>query len=180
MHEPSPAYERARDGLQIVKTDAAALSDEQVVRGYRTLWRVERAFREVKDNIDSGQFKAIQVAACEGIANPVLSNRIRRHYEDRLRKMVKILKQVGFEAKMPGGTFYLYVPAPKGAGTVLFPNAEAASQHLIREHLISTVPWDDAGSFLRFGATFESKDKSDDARVLGELESRLKRADLRF
>ena len=50
--EAGLAYERARDGLQIVKTDAAALSDEQVVRGYRTLWRVERAFREVKDNIE--------------------------------------------------------------------------------------------------------------------------------
>ena len=46
------AYERARDGLQILKTDSTALSDEEVVRGYRTLWRVERAFHEVKDNIE--------------------------------------------------------------------------------------------------------------------------------
>ena len=45
-------YEKARDGLQIMKTNASELADRDVVRGYRTLWRVERAFRELKDNID--------------------------------------------------------------------------------------------------------------------------------
>lgn len=45
-------YEQARDGLQIIKTDSTTLSDREVVRGYRTLWRVERAFRELKDNIE--------------------------------------------------------------------------------------------------------------------------------
>ena len=46
------AYEQARDGLQILKTDSTTLSDWDVLRGYRTLWRVERAFREMKDNIE--------------------------------------------------------------------------------------------------------------------------------
>jgi transposase len=45
------AQEQALDGLQILKTNSTTLADEEVVRGYRTLWRVERAFREVKDNI---------------------------------------------------------------------------------------------------------------------------------
>ncbi len=142
--------------------------------------RVVQAIAEVKDNIDSGQFKAIQQAACAGIADIRLSERIRRHYQGRLRKMVAILKKAGFKARMPGGTFYLYVEAPKGAGTLRFATAEDASQFLIREHLISTVPWDDAGSFLRFSATFESGGPKDDARVLAELESRLARAQLVF
>jgi LL-diaminopimelate aminotransferase len=142
--------------------------------------RVVQAIAEVKDNIDSGQFKAIQHAACAGIADIKLSERIRRHYQGRLRKMVAILKKAGFKAKMPGGTFYLYVEAPKAAGSLQFANAEEASQYLIREHLISTVPWDDAGAFLRFSATFESKGPSDDARVLAELEARLARAQLVF
>ncbi|HBA83468.1 MAG TPA: aspartate aminotransferase [Verrucomicrobia bacterium] len=142
--------------------------------------RVVQAIAEVKDNIDSGQFKAIQHAACAGIADINLSERIRRHYQGRLRKMTAILKKAGFKAKMPGGTFYLYVEAPKAAGSLSFANAEEASQYLIREHLISTVPWDDAGAFLRFSATFESKGPSDDARVLAELEGRLARAQLVF
>jgi transposase len=45
-------YEKARDGLQIIKTDSITLTDREIVRGYRTLWRAERAFREVKDNIE--------------------------------------------------------------------------------------------------------------------------------
>ena len=46
------AEEQALDGLQILKTNSSTLTDEEVVRGYRTLWRVEHAFREVKDNIE--------------------------------------------------------------------------------------------------------------------------------
>ncbi len=82
---------------------------------------------------------------------------------------------------MPGGTFYLYVPAPKGAaGGQTFANAEEASQYLIKEQCISTVPWDDAGAYLRFGATFESAGRADDARVLEELGRRLANAGLVF
>lgn len=142
--------------------------------------RIIQAFAEVKDNIDSGQFKAIQQAACAGIADLQLSESIREHYRVRLEKLVAVLRESGFDAAMPGGTFYLYVPAPRRAGSVEFRTAEDASQYLIREHSISTVPWDDAGHFLRFSATWESRGDADDARVLQELRSRLARAELRF
>ena len=142
--------------------------------------RLVQAVAEVKDNIDSGQFKAIQVAACAGIADIKLSEKIRKHYQRRLRKLVAVLKTAGFKARMPGGTFYLYVPAPKGAGGKTFANAEEASQYLIRAHLISTVPWDDAGAFLRFSSTFESAGTKDDDRVLNELGQRLAQAQLVF
>lgn len=142
--------------------------------------RAVQAFAEVKENVDSGQFKPIQLAACAGIADVALSESIRSHYENRLRRLVAVLKEAGFDARMPGGTFYLYVPAPAGAGEFSFANAEEASQYLIRKHLISTVPWDDAGRFLRFSATFESAGDADDDRVMAELARRLARADLRW
>jgi len=142
--------------------------------------RAVQAYAEVKDNVDSGQFKAIQRAACAGIAEKALSDRIRRHYQRRLRKMVRCLREKGFDARMPGGTFYLYVQAPKGAGSSSFATAEDASQYLIREHMISTVPWDDAGAFLRFSATFESAGSKDDDRVIAELGRRLAQANLKF
>lgn len=141
---------------------------------------VVQAFAEVKDNCDSGQFKAIQLAGCAGIADIQLSETIRAHYKSRLEKMVTVLRRVGFDAQMPGGTFFMYMPAPKGAGALDFKNAEDASQFLIRECSISTVPWDDCGAFLRFSSTFESRGASDDDRVLGELEKRLTAAKLRF
>lgn len=141
---------------------------------------VVRAFSEVKDNCDSGQFKAIQIAACAGIADRALSEAIREHYRVRMEKLVRILRAAGFDAQMPGGTFYLYVPAPCGAGESDFSTAEEASQFLIREASISTVPWDDVGCFLRFSATFESSGDADEDRVLAELETRLRALRLRF
>jgi LL-diaminopimelate aminotransferase len=142
-------------------------------------WAVN-ALAAIKDNCDSGQFKAIQMAACAGIADESLAEDIRSHYEKRLHKMVEILTDVGFDARMPGGTFYLYVKAPKGAGDVTFSNAEEASLYLIENVGISTVPWDNTGPFIRFGAVFESATDADDERVLDELAKRLKQADLRF
>jgi len=142
-------------------------------------WAVD-ALANIKDNCDSGQFKAIQHAACAGIADASLAEGIRDHYEKRLLRMVEVLKEAGFDAKMPGGTFYLYVKAPKGAGDVPFANAEEASLYLIENFGISTVPWDNTGPFVRFGAVFESAGDEDDERVLGELASRLAKADLKF
>jgi LL-diaminopimelate aminotransferase len=142
-------------------------------------WAVN-ALATIKDNCDSGQFKAIQHAACAGIADESLAEGVRAHYEKRLRRMVEVLKGVGFDARMPGGTFYLYLKAPKAAGNVVFANAEEASLHLIENHGISTVPWDNTGPFIRFGAVFESAGDADDERVLGELAARLKQADLKF
>ena len=142
--------------------------------------KVVQAYAEVKDNVDSGQFKAIQLAACAGIADRALADAIKAHYETRLRSMVIALQKVGFDAAMPGGTFYLYVTAPKRAGSVDFANAEDASQFLIKEHMISTVPEDAAGPFLRFSATFESAGESDDGRVVEELTRRLISADLKW
>ncbi len=53
---------------------------------------------------------------------------------------------------MPGGSYFLYTPQPQGRPTDGQPSttAEAVSQYLITEHSICTVPWDDAGAYLRF------------------------------
>jgi LL-diaminopimelate aminotransferase len=142
-------------------------------------WAVD-ALAMIKDNCDSGQFKAIQHAACAGIAEIRLAEEIREHYEKRLRRMVEVLRGVGFDARMPGGTFYLYVKAPKGAGERLFASAEEVSLYLIENFGISTVPWDNTGPFIRFGAVFESAGEADDERVLQELARRLADAQLKF
>ena len=86
-----------------------------------------------------------------------------------------MLKRCGFQAKMPGGTYFLYVPAPKGLdGGPTFANAEAASQYLITEQSIVTVPWDDAGAFLRFSVTYEAADEAAEDKLMEVAEARLK------
>ncbi len=92
-----------------------------------------------------------------------------------MEKLVDVLGRCGFDCQMPGGTYFLYTPAPKGLvdGTV-FDNAEAASQYLIREQSICTVPWDDAGAYLRFSVTYVAPDESAEDALMAQTESRLK------
>jgi LL-diaminopimelate aminotransferase len=135
---------------------------------------VVSAFGMVKDNCDSGQFKAIQRAGMYALDHPEITAEIGRKYERRLRGMVAALSSVGFDATMPRGSFFLYTRAPKAVKSGRkFRSAEEASEFLITERLISTVPWDDVGRYLRFSATFLAKDESDERRVLDELKRRL-------
>lgn len=143
--------------------------------------RVVSAFGHIKDNCDSGQFKAIQKAGCYALSHPEITEAISAKYKRRLGALVKILASVGFDAKMPGGSFYLYVKAPKGIkGGPRFASAEEFSEYLIKEKLISTVPWDDAGAYIRLSATFEARGEADEARVLTEIKRRLGGMELAF
>ena len=87
--------------------------------------------------------------------------------------LVACLNKFGFQAMKPKGSFFLYVRAPKRAGGAAMAKAEDASQWLIAEKLISTVPWDDAGAYVRFSVTFTARDEADERRVLAEIDKRL-------
>lgn len=142
---------------------------------------VVSAFANVKDNNDSGQFVAIQKAGITALAHPEITEDIKKKYHRRLQALVDIFNRLGFTASVPGGTFYLYVEIPAGtADGGFFENAEDFSQFLIKECLISSVPWDDAGHFVRFSATFEAEGGSGEEKVLQEIESRLSRVQFRF
>ena len=51
---------------------------------------------------------------------------------------------------------------------------------MIKEKLISTVPWDDAGHYVRFSVTFVAKDEADEERVIGEIKRRLGQGEFIF
>jgi LL-diaminopimelate aminotransferase len=166
-------------GAKDVGVEIHSLSKAYNMTGWRLAFvagneRVIAGYGNVKDNYDSGQFKAIQKAGVYALDHPEITGEIREKYERRLRAMVSVLSDMGFPAKMPSGTFYLYVKMPKGVkGGRRFANAEEFSEFLITEKLISTVPWDDAGSYIRFSATFESKGQADEQHVLEEFRKRM-------
>ena len=142
-----------------------------------------RAYGDVKDNTDSGQFLAIQHAAAHGFDHPEITKKIAAKYSRRMNGLVGVLTRAGFHARKPTGSFFLYVKAPKAAvtkaGTRLeFRNAEEVSQWLITEKLISTVPWDDAGAYLRFSVTFAARTVAEERRTMGTVAERL--GDVRF
>jgi len=166
-------------GAKEVGVEVHSLSKAFNMTGWRLAFvvgndRVVAGYGNVKDNYDSGQFKAIQKAGMYALDHPEITAEITAKYERRLRAMSSVLADMGFSAKMPAGTFYLYVRMPKGVKNGRrFANAEEFSEFLITEKLISTVPWDDAGSYIRFSATFESKGRADEQRVLDEFKKRM-------
>ena len=138
-------------------------------------------FGFVKDNYDSGQFIAIQKSGIYALKHTEITDAICEKYKRRLKMMVDILNSVGFNAAMPGGSFYLYVRAPKGIrGRRRFETAEDFSEYLITEKLISTVPWDDAGHYIRLSATFVAKGEKEEKMVLEEVRRRLAEMKLEF
>ena len=144
-----------------------------------------KAYGDVKDNTDSGQFLAIQHAAAYCFEHPEITEKIAAKYSRRMESLVKLLSERGFDAKKPKGSFFLYVKAPRSAtkkdgARVEFKNAEEVSQWLITEKWISTVPWDDAGAYLRFSVTFVAKDQADEQRVLNTVAERLSDVTLSF
>ncbi len=144
-----------------------------------------KAYGDVKDNTDSGQFLAIQHAAAYCLEHAEITGKIASKYSRRMDALVKTLSARGFDARKPKGSFFLYLKAPRAATSrdgrrVEFISAEEVSQWLITEKLISTVPWDDAGAYLRFSVTFVAKNQADEQRVLNEMEQRLSDVTLEF
>jgi LL-diaminopimelate aminotransferase len=183
-YDRSPNSFLSVPGAMDVGVEMHSMSKGFDMIGWRLGWlcgneRIVRAFADVKDNFDSGQFLAIQRAAIAGLDDPEIPRRIRAKYQRRLEKLVATLRRCGFQCEMPGGTYFLYTPSPKGlASGVRFDEspantAEACSQYLITEQSICTVPWDDAGAFLRFSVTYEAADEAAEDALMAETEARL-------
>jgi len=141
-----------------------------------------RAYGDVKDNSDSGQFLAIQKAAAYAFDHPEITRKISNKYSRRMDLLIPVLQKLGFSARKPRGSFFIYTRAPKSADAggrkIDFADAEAFSQWLIAEKLISTVPWDDAGPYVRFSVTFAASGEAEEQRVVGEIGKRL--SDVKF
>jgi LL-diaminopimelate aminotransferase len=173
-------------GAMDVGVETHSLSKGFDMIGWRIGWvcgneTLVRAFADVKDNCDSGQFAAIQRAAIAALNDESIPKEIHAKYKRRLEKLVTMLKACGFECSMPGGSYFLYTPAPIAAvDGQTFANAEEASQCLITQQSIVTVPWDDAGPFLRFSVTYEAADEAAEDKLMAETQRRLESLELKF
>jgi LL-diaminopimelate aminotransferase len=173
------------EGAKDVGVEIHSLSKGFNMIGWRMAFvaghaKIVQAFADVKDNCDSGQFMAIQMAAKAALEHPEISDAIREKYRRRLQKLVAALTRVGFRATMPKGTYFLYVRAPKAAAGRSFANAEEASQYLITEQSVCCVPWDDAGPFLRFSVTYLAADEAAEDALMSETVTRLGGLNLEF
>jgi LL-diaminopimelate aminotransferase len=166
-------------GAKDVGVELHSCSKAFNMTGWRLAWLcgnalVIRAFADVKDNFDSGQFKAIQQAAVYALEHPEITHEIAEKYSRRLDMLAQTLNAVGFQAKKPAASFFLYVRAPRGVvGGPRFASAEEFCEYLIRDKLICTVPWDDAGSYVRFSVTFQAATLAEEKQTVAEIGRRL-------
>lgn len=176
-------------GAQDVAVELHSLSKSYNMTGWRIGFVVGnplivKAYADMKDNSDSGQFLAIQKAASVALANPGITESISAKYSRRMDMLVNVLNPLGFAATKPQGSFFLYVAAPNSATangqTIAFENGEAFSQWLIKEELISTVPWDDCGNFVRFSVTFAAQGEAAEKDVITEIGQRLSKYTFEF
>ncbi|MGH7941561.1 MAG: LL-diaminopimelate aminotransferase [Limisphaerales bacterium] len=183
VFEGKPLSFLAAPGAKEVGVELHSVSKSYNMTGWRCGFvtghpLLVKAYGDVKDNTDSGQFLAIQHAAAYCLNHPDITQKISAKYSRRMDGLVKALRAAGFDAIKPKGSFFLYVNAPKavrinGGSRVEFGNAEEVSQWLIKEQLISTVPWDDAGAALRFSVTFAARNIEEENRILDEIAKRL-------
>jgi len=185
-HDGTPLSFLSVPGAKEVGIEIHSMSKGFDMIGWRIGWvcgnpLIVQAFSDVKDNCDSGQFIAIQKAAASALDDDTIHQAVQKKYERRLQKLVATLQDCGFECSVPGGTYFLYTPIPSGtADGKTFASGEDASQCLIKECSIVTVPWDDAGPFLRFSVTYVAADEAAEDALMAQTAKRLKSLKLTF
>jgi LL-diaminopimelate aminotransferase len=125
--------------------------------GWRLGWIAGRGdlvqlIGQLKTNIDSGIFQAVQLAAIEaldgGQAETEATNAV---YESRLRRVVDTLNSLGWAVEVPRATFYLWAPVPPGYDSIGF------AAHVLDEVAVNITPgvgFGDAGEgYFRLSVT---------------------------
>lgn len=172
------------DGAKDIAVEIHSLSKSYNMTGWRLGFAVGNAkiiaaLATVKDNFDAGQFKPIQLAGSYALAHPELTEQMNTVYKRRQKLLCELLAEKGFRVTPSRGTFYLYVKAPSGmVDGKIFATAEDFSQYMIREKMISVVPWDDAGHYVRFSLTFHAPTEEIEKEIMDEVRARL--ADCEF
>jgi len=127
------------DGAREVGIEFHSLSKSFNMTGWRVGMAVGNpelvaGLAQVKSNIDSGIFQAVQEAAIEALR---LGDKIiepsRKVFQERRDILVDGLRAAGFECEKPRATFYVWVSVPKG-----FTSADFTAKLLDQAGVVTT------------------------------------------
>lgn len=127
-------------GAKDVGIEFHSLSKTYSMTGWRLGFAVGNArvlagLGQVKSNVDSGAFNAIQIAGIEALeGDQGCVAEMQRVYQERRDVLVAGLRRVGLDVEPPKATFYVWCPTPKG-----YTSAEFTAQ-LLKEAGIVTTP----------------------------------------
>jgi LL-diaminopimelate aminotransferase len=137
--------------------------------------RVIKAFQNIKDNFDSGQFIPIQLGAMKALDNFKFLDKNKHKYLNRQIRLHEILTKYGFKYNLPKAGFFAYCKIPNKVDDIKMNNAYKFSMYLLKKYKIMTIPYDDYSS-IRFSLTF----KEDDNFFFKELDDRLSKIKFEF
>lgn len=128
------------EGAKEVAIEFHSLSKTYNMTGWRVGFAVGNAelisgLGQVKTNVDSGVFQAVQeaaIAALEGDQGVV--ERLRAMYAERREILVCGLRKAGFDCPRPAGTFYVWTAVPAGY------TASQTTARILEETGIVTTP----------------------------------------
>lgn len=111
--------------LQVPGAKEIAIEFHSLSKSYNmTGWRVGfvvgnpigiKGLNQVKTNVDSGLFKAVQQAAIAGFATDEMQlQQLMSIYENRRDLIVAGLRSLGWSIEPPKATLYVWVPVPSG------------------------------------------------------------------
>ena len=148
------------DGAKSVGIEFHSLSKTYNMTGWRIGFAVGNhqvigALGQVKSNIDSGAFQAVQyagIAALEGDQTCV--SQMCQTYQERRDILVDGLQSIGLVVERPQATFYVWITVPQGMTSAAF------SSRLLTEAGIVTTPGNGFGSagegYIRMALTVDS------------------------
>ena len=80
-----------------------------------------RSYWQLKTNVDSGLFEAVQMAGASALAGPRSErDEMNRVYARRRDLVVEALAEIGVEVEPPKGTIYVWAPVPVGHTSTSF------------------------------------------------------------
>ncbi|MEA3547887.1 MAG: LL-diaminopimelate aminotransferase [Thermodesulfobacteriota bacterium] len=127
-------------GAMEVGMEFHSLSKTYNMTGWRIGWAAGNAdiiggLGQIKSNIDSGIFEAIQIAGIEAMRDDEAWLReMRQLYTERRDVVMAGLEKMGLKAKAPKATFYIWVETPEGY------DSTSCVAHLLEKAGIVTTP----------------------------------------
>ena len=134
------------EGAMDVGIEFHSLSKTFNMTGWRIGFAVGRAeviagLSQIKSNMDSGQFQAVQEAGITALeSDDRLTAGLRAIYQERRDVLVAGLRNLGLEFDTPSATFYVWIEVPKGYTSASF------TAHLLEKAGIVTTPGNGFGS----------------------------------
>lgn len=173
---------KAPSVLQVEGAKDVALEFYSHSKSYNmTGWRVGfvcgnadavKALGTIKNNIDSGTFKAIQDAATAAFnVDPKYINDLNKMYQERRDAAEEGFRELGWTVKPSKATFYLWLPVPKGMTSEEFVTLMLEKAHVV-------VP---AGNgYGKYGEGYFRVALTKDVATIKECIRRMKDAGIRY